>query len=224
MTVQMTKHRSVLNRISNFLCVALLLAIIAGAIFGSPFNFRKKYEPLGFVDLQVRYKHYLVSNKYQEDDDTYVLCLVNPVTGDEYKSYIEADQAADKAFFQDVKDKLAHIKAKIPQPKKSVMMLHVVKNGESFEVGYYSKFQVNKQADMFLSNESEPIYNTEFCPIQEYSTLEHAEEHVTQENLASLLRNNSIADLKAFQKENAKYENEEMRLMSDEHWRSGNDQ
>lgn len=36
MTVQMTKHRSVLNRISNFLCVALLLAIIAGAIFGSP--------------------------------------------------------------------------------------------------------------------------------------------------------------------------------------------
>ncbi len=146
------------------------------------------------------------------------------MAGDEYKSYIEADQAADKAFFQDVKDKLAHIKAKIPQPKKSVMMLHVVKNGESFEVGYYSKFQVNKQADMFLSNESEPIYNTEFCPIQEYSTLEHAEEHVTQENLASLLRNNSIADLKAFQKENAKYENEEMRLMSDEHWRSGNDQ
>lgn len=88
MTVQMTKHRSVLNRISNFLCVALLLAIIAGAIFGSPFNFKKRYEPLGFVDLQVRYKHYLVSNKYQEDNDTYVLCLVNPVTGDEYEAYV----------------------------------------------------------------------------------------------------------------------------------------
>lgn len=88
MTVQKTKHRSVLNRIGNFLCGALLLAIIAGAIFGS-LNFNKrKSEPLSFVDLQVRYKHYLVSNKYQEDDNTYVLCLVNPVTGNEYKAYV----------------------------------------------------------------------------------------------------------------------------------------
>lgn len=89
MIVQKTKHQSVLNRISNFLCVALLFAIIVSAIFGSPFNFdKKKNEPLGFVDLQIRYKHYLVSNKYQEDDDTYVLCLVNPVTGNEYKAYV----------------------------------------------------------------------------------------------------------------------------------------
>ena len=36
----------------------------------------------------MRFKHYVVSDKYQEDEDTYVICLVNPVTGNEYKAYI----------------------------------------------------------------------------------------------------------------------------------------
>ena len=45
-------------------------------------------DPYGFVDLQMRFKHYVVSDKYQEDEDTYVIRLVNPVTGNEYKAYI----------------------------------------------------------------------------------------------------------------------------------------
>ncbi len=144
------------------------------------------------------------------------------MTGDEYKSFIEADKAQDKAFFQDVNDKLARIQSKKPQPKTSVMMLHVVKNGNSFEVGYYSKIQVNKQTDILLitSDEPAPIYDTIFYPIQEYSTLEQAEKHVAQENLASILRNNSLADLKVFQNLLNNYENEEMKIMSNEYERN----
>lgn len=147
---------------------------------------------------------------------------ITTMTGDEFKSFIEADKAQDNAFFQDVNNKLARIKSKKPQPKNSVMMLHVVKNGDSFEVGYYSKIQVNKQPDIFLttSDEPAPIYDTIFYPIQEYSTLERAEEHVAQENLASLLRNNSLEDLKVFQNLLSNFENEEMKIMSKEYERN----
>ena len=45
-------------------------------------------DPYNFVDLQILYKHYIVSDKFQESETDYVFRLVNPVTDQEYKVYI----------------------------------------------------------------------------------------------------------------------------------------
>lgn len=83
MVVRVKSHFDILNRISKLLIVSITIIIICYMF--------KEYvpkDPYNFVDLQMRFKHYVVSDKYQEDEDTYVVCLVNPVTGDEYKAYI----------------------------------------------------------------------------------------------------------------------------------------
>lgn len=82
MTVRI-KSSNILNGISKLLVLSIAIIAIVHML--------KDWEPkdpYGFVDLQMRFKHYVVSNKYQEDEDTYVIRLVNPVTGNEYKAYI----------------------------------------------------------------------------------------------------------------------------------------
>lgn len=82
MTVRI-KSSNILNGISKLLVLSIAIIVIVHML--------KDWEPkdpYGFVDLQMRFKHYVVSNKYQENEDTYVIRLVNPVTGNEYKAYI----------------------------------------------------------------------------------------------------------------------------------------
>lgn len=77
------RSSNILNSTSKLLVVMITIVVIIYILK----NWEPK-DPYGFVDLQMRFKHYVVSNKYQEDEDTYVIRLVNPVTGDEYKAYI----------------------------------------------------------------------------------------------------------------------------------------
>ena len=92
MTVRI-KSSNFLIRISELLALSTAIIVVVHALK----NWEPK-DPYGFVDLQMRFKHYVVSNKYQEDEDTYVICLVNPVTGDEYKAYI-ADYLYMNVYF-----------------------------------------------------------------------------------------------------------------------------
>lgn len=77
------RSSNILNSTSKLLVVMVTIVVIIYILK----NWEPK-DPYGFVDLQMRFKHYVVSNKYQEDEDTYVIRLVNPVTGNEYKAYI----------------------------------------------------------------------------------------------------------------------------------------
>lgn len=77
------RSSNILNSTSKLLVVMVTIVVIIYILK----NWEPK-NPYGFVDLQMRFKHYVVSDKYQEDEDTYVIRLVNPVTGNEYKAYI----------------------------------------------------------------------------------------------------------------------------------------
>lgn len=77
------RSSNILNSTSKLLVVMVTMVVIIYILK----NWEPK-DPYGFVDLQMRFKHYVVSDKYQEDEDTYVIRLVNPVTGNEYKAYI----------------------------------------------------------------------------------------------------------------------------------------
>lgn len=77
------RSSNILNSTSKLLVVMVTIVVIIYILK----NWEPK-DPYGFVDLQIRFKHYVVSDKYQEDEDTYVIRLVNPVTGNEYKAYI----------------------------------------------------------------------------------------------------------------------------------------
>lgn len=77
------RSSNILNSTSKLLVVMVTIVVIIYILK----NWEPK-DPYGFVDLQMRFKHYIVSDKYQEDEDTYVIRLVNPVTGNEYKAYI----------------------------------------------------------------------------------------------------------------------------------------
>lgn len=92
MTVRI-KSSNFLIRISELLVLSTAIIVVVHALK----NWEPK-DPYGFVDLQMRFKHYVVSDKYQEDEDTYVIRLVNPVTGDEYKAYI-ADYLYMNVYF-----------------------------------------------------------------------------------------------------------------------------
>lgn len=92
MTVRI-KSSNFLIRISELLALSTAIIVVVHALK----NWEPK-DPYGFVDLQMRFKHYVVSDKYQEDEDTYVIRLVNPVTGNEYKAYI-ADYLYMNVYF-----------------------------------------------------------------------------------------------------------------------------
>ena len=77
------RSSNILNSTSKLLVVMVTIVVIIYILK----NWEPK-DPYGFVDLQMRFKHYVVSDKYQEDEDTYVIRLVNPVTGNEYKADI----------------------------------------------------------------------------------------------------------------------------------------
>ena len=77
------RSSNILNSTSKLLVIMVTIVVIIYILK----NWEPK-DPYGFVDLQMRFKHYVVSDKYQEDEDTYVMRLVNPVTGNEYKAYI----------------------------------------------------------------------------------------------------------------------------------------
>lgn len=77
------RSSNILNSTSKLLVIMVTIVVIIYILK----NWEPK-DPYGFVDLQMRFKHYVVSDKYQEDEDTYVIRLVNPVTGNEYKAYI----------------------------------------------------------------------------------------------------------------------------------------
>ena len=77
------RSSNILNSTSKLLVVMVTIVVIIYILK----NWEPK-DPYGFVDLQMRFKHYVVSDKYQEDEDTYVIRLVNPATGNEYKAYI----------------------------------------------------------------------------------------------------------------------------------------
>lgn len=77
------RSSNILNSTSKLLVVMVTIVVIIYILK----NWEPK-DPYGFVDLQMRFKHYVVSDKYQEDEDTYIIRLVNPVTGNEYKAYI----------------------------------------------------------------------------------------------------------------------------------------
>lgn len=87
------RSSNILNSTSKLLVVMVTIVVIIYILK----NWEPK-DPYGFVDLQMRFKHYVVSNKYQEDEDTYVIRLVNPVTGNEYKAYI-ADYLYMNVYF-----------------------------------------------------------------------------------------------------------------------------
>lgn len=77
------RSSNILNSTSKLLVIMVTIVVIIYILK----NWEPK-DPYGFVDLQMRFKHYVVSDKYQEDEDTYVIRLVNPVTRNEYKAYI----------------------------------------------------------------------------------------------------------------------------------------
>lgn len=87
------RSSNILNSTSKLLVVMVTIVVIIYILK----NWEPK-DPYGFVDLQMRFKHYIVSDKYQEDEDTYVIRLVNPVTGNEYKAYI-ADYLYMNVYF-----------------------------------------------------------------------------------------------------------------------------
>lgn len=87
------RSSNILNSTSKLLVVIVTIVVIIYILK----NWEPK-DPYGFVDLQMRFKHYVVSDKYQEDEDTYVIRLVNPVTGNEYKAYI-ADYLYMNVYF-----------------------------------------------------------------------------------------------------------------------------
>lgn len=83
MVVRVKSHFDILNRISKLLIVSITIVIICYMF--------KEYvpkDPYNFVDLQIRYKHYIVSDKFQESETDYVFRLVNPITDQEYKVYV----------------------------------------------------------------------------------------------------------------------------------------
>lgn len=87
------RSSNILNSTSKLLVVMVTIVVIIYILK----NWEPK-DPYGSVDLQMRFKHYIVSDKYQEDEDTYVIRLVNPVTGNEYKAYI-ADYLYMNVYF-----------------------------------------------------------------------------------------------------------------------------
>lgn len=87
------RSSNILNSTNKLLVVMVTIVVIIYILK----NWEPK-DPYGFVDLQMRFKHYVVSDKYQEDEDTYVIRLVNPVTGNEYKAYI-ADYLYMNVYF-----------------------------------------------------------------------------------------------------------------------------
>lgn len=96
MTVKVKENHNILNRISMIVVSILIICWLSLLIYKQITEDTK--DPYNFVDLQMRFKRYILTNKYQETDKDYVFYLVNPVTGDEYKAYV-ADYLYMNVYF-----------------------------------------------------------------------------------------------------------------------------
>lgn len=96
MTVKVKANHNILNRISMIVVSVLVICWLSLLIYKQIAKDTK--DPYNFVDLQMRFKRYILTNKYQETDKDYVFYLVNPVTGDEYKAYV-ADYLYINVYF-----------------------------------------------------------------------------------------------------------------------------
>lgn len=96
MTVKVKANHNILNRISMIVVSILVICWLSLLIYKQIAEDTKN--PYNFVDLQMRFKRYILTNKYQETDKDYVFYLVNPVTGDEYKAYV-ADYLYMNVYF-----------------------------------------------------------------------------------------------------------------------------
>lgn len=96
MTVKVKANHNILNRISMIVVSILIICWLSLLIYKQITEDTK--DPYNFVDLQMRFKRYILTNKYQETDKDYVFYLVNPVTGDEYKAYV-ADYLYMNVYF-----------------------------------------------------------------------------------------------------------------------------
>lgn len=96
MAVKVKENHNILNRISMIVVSILIICWLSSLIYKQIVEDTKN--PYNFVDLQMRFKRYILTNKYQETDKDYVFYLVNPVTGDEYKAYV-ADYLYMNVYF-----------------------------------------------------------------------------------------------------------------------------
>ena len=96
MTVKVKANHNILNRISMIVVSVLVICWLSLLIYKQIDEDTK--DPYNYVDLQMRFKRYILTNKYQETDKDYVFYLVNPVTGDEYKAYV-ADYLYMNVYF-----------------------------------------------------------------------------------------------------------------------------
>lgn len=96
MAVKVKENHNILNRISMIVVSILVICWLSLLIYKQITEDTK--DPYNFVDLQMRFKRYILTNKYQETDKDYVFYLVNPVTGDEYKAYV-ADYLYMNVYF-----------------------------------------------------------------------------------------------------------------------------
>ena len=96
MAVKVKANHNILNRISMIVVSILVICWLSLLIYKQIAEDTK--DPYNFVDLQMRFKRYILTNKYQETDKDYVFYLVNPVTGDEYKAYV-ADYLYINVYF-----------------------------------------------------------------------------------------------------------------------------
>lgn len=96
MAVKVKANHNILNRISMIVVSIIVTCWLSILIYKQIAEDTK--DPYNFVDLQMRFKRYILTNKYQETDKDYVFYLVNPVTGDEYKAYV-ADYLYMNVYF-----------------------------------------------------------------------------------------------------------------------------
>lgn len=96
MAVKVKANHNILNRISMIVVSILIICWLSLLIYKQITEDTK--DPYNFVDLQMRFKRYILTNKYQETDKDYVFYLVNPVTEDEYKAYV-ADYLYMNVYF-----------------------------------------------------------------------------------------------------------------------------
>ena len=66
------RSSNILNSTSKLLVVMVTIVVIIYILK----NWEPK-DPYGFVDLQMRFKHYVVSDKYQEDDEDIKAMLIS---------------------------------------------------------------------------------------------------------------------------------------------------
>jgi hypothetical protein len=95
--------------------------------------------------------------------------------------------------------------------KPNLLMHHVVYNKNVFEVGFYSKKQINKQKNelLALKDQPEPIYTYVFHPVISFKTLEDAETYAMNTNVLSALRGNTDETLQAFLNEQNEIQDKE---------------